>query len=68
MTTPEWQLERWQQRALSVWTIIGVLLLARGRGLRPIGKISGALVPFVIGLRADLLARVAGAGDWRRGD
>jgi predicted PurR-regulated permease PerM len=43
----EWQLERWQQRAYRVWTIVGVLLLVAVAGW-VLAKISGALVPFVM--------------------
>ncbi len=42
-----WQLERWQQRAFRVWTAVGVLLLIAVAGW-VLGRISAALVPFVM--------------------
>ncbi len=42
-----WQLERWQQRAYRVWTVVGVLLLLAVAGYI-LTRISGALVPFVM--------------------
>jgi predicted PurR-regulated permease PerM len=42
-----WQLERWQQRAYRVWTIVGVLLLLAVAGY-VLARISGALIPFVM--------------------
>jgi len=47
VTTPEARYQRWRQTALMVWTMIGVLLLL-AVGFWALGKISGALVPFVI--------------------
>jgi predicted PurR-regulated permease PerM len=42
-----WQLERWQQRAYQVWTLVGVLLLLGVAGY-VLTRISGALIPFVM--------------------
>ncbi len=42
-----WQLERWQQRAYRVWTIVGALLLLAVAGW-VLQRISAALVPFVM--------------------
>jgi predicted PurR-regulated permease PerM len=42
-----WQLERWQQRAYRVWTIVGILLLV-AVGAWALSKISAALIPFVM--------------------
>jgi predicted PurR-regulated permease PerM len=47
VTTPEARYHRWRQSALVVWTTIGGLILA-AVVLWALGKIAGALVPFVI--------------------
>lgn len=47
MTTPEARFQRWRQTALVVWATIGALLLV-GATLWGLGKIAGAIVPFVI--------------------
>jgi predicted PurR-regulated permease PerM len=47
MTTPQERYERWRTTAIIVWASIGVLILA-GVALWGVGKISAALVPFVI--------------------
>lgn len=48
MPTPEARLSRWQTSAYAVWAIIGGLLLCIALGW-VVGRISGALAPFVIG-------------------
>ncbi len=47
MTTPEVRYRRWQQYALTVWTLIGVLILVAA-ALAGLRWIAAALVPFVI--------------------
>jgi len=47
VTTAESRYIRWRQTALMVWSAIGVLLLI-AVALWGLGKISGALVPFVV--------------------
>ncbi|NTU70815.1 MAG: AI-2E family transporter [Coriobacteriia bacterium] len=47
MTTPEARYRRWRQTSLVAWGSIGVLVLL-AIALWGIGKIAGALVPFVI--------------------
>ena len=47
MTTPEARYQRLRQSALVVWTSIGVLVLL-AVALWGLGKIAGALIPFVI--------------------
>ncbi len=47
MTTPEARYRRWRQSALVVWTTIGGLILL-AVAFWGLGKIAGALIPFVI--------------------
>ena len=47
MTSPEERYERWRTTATVAWASIGVLILV-GVALWAIGKISEALVPFII--------------------
>lgn len=47
MTTPESRYQRWRQTALVVWASIGILLLI-ALAFWALGKIAGALIPFVI--------------------
>ena len=47
MTTPEARYQRWRQSALVVWATIGGLMLLAA-AMWGLGKIAGALVPFVI--------------------
>jgi predicted PurR-regulated permease PerM len=47
VTTPEARYQRWRQSALVVWTTIGTLILL-AVVFWGLGKISGALIPFVM--------------------
>jgi predicted PurR-regulated permease PerM len=48
MTTPEKRLARWRTTAYLVWSIIGMVVLLAAAGWA-IGRISAALIPFIIG-------------------
>ena len=47
MTTPDARYQRWRTLALSVWAVIGIIVLAVA-ALWGVGRVAGALVPFVI--------------------
>ena len=47
MTTPQARYDRWRTLAVSVWAVIGILMLVVAV-LWGIGRLAGALVPFVI--------------------
>ena len=66
MTTPEARYQRWRTLAVGVWAVIGVLVLVVA-ALWGLGRISGALVPFIVAFMLVFLLNSPVRGLTRRG-